>query len=744
MLKKRYLILLALMLVICILPQVTASETLDNVTYEDSGDILNQYSLDDAISQTDENDMHLSENGGYGTFADLEYQIVRKYALDLDKDYLFDEEDSDFSYEGIDIKHEIALNGNGHTIYGNTGRIFNVLPGVKEVKISNLIFKISYPPGIKDYNSIFVRDYGGAIYNQGELYLENCTFIDCHANHFGGAVYNSKGKDISLYVNNCTFLNTSVSRVGEIGNFGGAIISYSKLEVNDSRFYDCFARSGGAVYSFNESIISNCHFENNAATICGGAIMNVNTYICEVYNSSFYGNAAEYGGAMYSTIAINCSFAKNTANAKGGNNLYEGVIFNCTCENNDPRNFFGTVNSTGLYVKPGNLVFEKGGLDKSLDFDVLSNPGNEKVSSVWLDIKIADKLNHVSHYSLGSDEYGVVSIPLSDFANGTYKITVSFSNKLYNDSEETYTLNLGILKSTVSFSAGVAFEYGGSGSIFVTVEGGTVEEKNIRVLGQPNARITYANKVITISGLDVGTYTLQVETTPDENHFPTTGTVGINVKKAVAVIKASKLTVVLKKGTLWSVYLIDSKNNKPIANMQLTLQIFTGKKSKFVKVTTNANGVATFKTSGLSKGNHKVIVSATHPGYLFNTVTSSIKVIKPKQLTFKVQKRVNDNNGALISYIVKDKKTNKGINGVKINLLIYTGKKYKVIHLKSKKIKGKKETYNGAFGYSTNELSVGKHKVLIVPASIKYSGSAKTTMVINKIAKKQQAHSLKI
>ena len=94
----------------------------------------------------------------------------------------------------------------------------------------------------------------------------------------------------------------------------------------------------------------------------------------------------------------------------------------------------------------------------------------------------------------------------------------------------------------------------------------------------------------------------------------------------------------------------------------------------------------------------------------------------------------------MISYVVKDKKTKKGVNGIKIKLLIYTGKKVKTVTLKTKK-KGK---FNGAMGFATNELSVGKHKVVIVPASIKYSGSAKTTMIIKKAAKKKQSYSQKL
>ena len=76
--------------------------------------------------------------------------------------------------------------------------------------------------------------------------------------------------------------------------------------------------------------------------------------------------------------------------------------------------------------------------------------------------------------------------------------------------------------------------------------------------------------------------------------------------------------------------------------MEIALKIFTGKKFKTVTVKTNSKGIASFQTKKLSKGNHKVVVNGKHAGYNFNTVTTSIKVIKPKALKFKLKKKVDD------------------------------------------------------------------------------------------------------
>ena len=105
-------------------------------------------------------------------------------------------------------------------------------------------------------------------------------------------------------------------------------------------------------------------------------------------------------------------------------------------------------------------------------------------------------------------------------------------------------------------------------------------------------------------------------------------------------------------------------------------------------------------------------------------------------MKFKLQARTSDNNGAILSYIVSNKKTNKGINGIKIKFLIYTGKKYKTFVLKTKKIKGSTKIYNGAIGFATNEFSAGTHKVKILPYDLKYKGLATSSIVIKKSATK--------
>ena len=210
------------------------------------------------------------------------------------------------------------------------------------------------------------------------------------------------------------------------------------------------------------------------------------------------------------------------------------------------------------------------------------------------------------------------------------------------------------------------------------------------------------------------------------------------VEKTQATLKASKLTVAHKKSTKWSIKLTDSKG-KGISGKNILLKIYTSKKYKTATVKTDANGVAKYNTKKLSAGTHKIIASFVDDNYNCKDISSSVKVVKQTKIKI-IAKPSNMKDGSALSIMVLNKKTKKFINGVKLILKVYTGKKYKTIKLKTKKFSGVK----GVAGYATNQLSVGKHKVKITPQSFKYSGSKTTKIVIKKSAKKYPGWTVKL
>ena len=210
----------------------------------------------------------------------------------------------------------------------------------------------------------------------------------------------------------------------------------------------------------------------------------------------------------------------------------------------------------------------------------------------------------------------------------------------------------------------------------------------------------------------------------------TSSDVAPTVEKTKATLKASKATVAHKKSTKWSIKLTDS-NGKAIAGKTIALKVYTGSKYKTVKLTTNANGQATYNTKSLSAGTHKIVASFLDDAFDCKDISSSVKVVKQTKIKI-IAKPKSMKDGSVLTILVLNKKTKKFMNGVKLILKIYTGKKYKTIKLKTKKITGAK----GVAGYATNQLSVGKHKVKITPESFKYSGSKTTSLKIKKSAKK--------
>ena len=74
--------------------------------------------------------------------------------------------------------------------------------------------------------------------------------------------------------------------------------------------------------------------------------------------------------------------------------------------------------------------------------------------------------------------------------------------------------------------------------------------------------------------------------------------------------------------------------------------------------------------------------------------------------------------------VIKNKSTKKFINGVKVKVKVYTGKKYKSYILKTNK--------KGLIKLNTKKLKKGKHKVIITSANKNYSINAKSLIKIKR------------
>ena len=254
----------------------------------------------------------------------------------------------------------------------------------------------------KTYNTVFMKvddskfenNFGrtepGAINNCGILNVTDCTFTSNRAGQWAGAIH--------THSNAYTRIVHSDFTNNVAGWNGGALYSYSKLEVINSTFTNnsCHTSAGGGAigcsnYGSSYNItICNCTFEENAnlcgntnetpSTGTGGAISAMNNGILKVCDSTFVHNVAAFGQAIaaYSqgyispegnitegipkVIVSNNTFinhtltSSDTVELSGDYTLDNNTFINCHQENVGTNNRF--INCTPDYVNNVNGISE--------------------------------------------------------------------------------------------------------------------------------------------------------------------------------------------------------------------------------------------------------------------------------------------------------------------------------------------------------------------------------------------------
>ncbi|HSI83140.1 MAG TPA: choice-of-anchor Q domain-containing protein, partial [Candidatus Methylacidiphilales bacterium] len=205
----------------------------------------------------------------------------------------------------------VLISGSGFS--GNRsafgGGIFNTLTGTGAISISSSSFTT---------NTGAPSGSGGAMMNRvdgsASLIINGCTFTGNSAS-FGGGLFNWLYGNATMTVQDSTFQNNSTAYVnGE----GGALYNY--------------------IYNSAALTIRGSTFISNTADVLGGAISNAGSFAANtggsvmIFNSTFFGNTAVYGGAIYQTATTNSTLtidsstiAGNTATL-GGGGLYADIV----------------------------------------------------------------------------------------------------------------------------------------------------------------------------------------------------------------------------------------------------------------------------------------------------------------------------------------------------------------------------------------------------------------------------------
>lgn len=302
----------------------------------------------------------------------------------------------------IDITNSFFTNNSansGSINFGIGGAIYNLSGGT--INVDSTLFEGNYSGGASAYggaiangylssaistayinNSIFKNNYGvadpfgqgGAIYNNGNIEINNTQFIENHLQGssgsllLGGALYNSG----NMTVNSSSFDGNYFNEAAQMSVSGSAIANTGTLNIANSVFTnnksvigDGSVISGGTIYNANSATIEGSVFSNNESNggsqgtnIYGGVINNyTDSSTLVIKNSTFNSNVSvagegdrAWGGVIYNDgdATIENSTIENNS-ISGGNNttVQGGAIYNTAN---------GTVNIIGSNIENNKTV----------------------------------------------------------------------------------------------------------------------------------------------------------------------------------------------------------------------------------------------------------------------------------------------------------------------------------------------------------------------------------------------------
>ena len=248
--------------------------------------------------------------------------------------------------------------------------------------------------------------YGGAIYNNGNLTIQNCNFKNNSATS-GGAIYSGTTANLNIY--SSTFEDNVVT------NNGGAVFSYSYVGIYDSTF---IRNKGTGTYSTGGSIYINGNSDKYS-------VLNRN-----IFKDT---SVARQGGAIYLSYGnvTNCIFENASTTATGssyGGGAIYGSSFNL--KNNTMTN---CVAKSGN----GNYIFASSGFNGVVT--ILEGKTADITSSTFtLNATATDDMGHPIHggsYTFYLDDIRIGSASsVNGFINGTF-------SKLLDDGKYIVTVS---------------------------------------------------------------------------------------------------------------------------------------------------------------------------------------------------------------------------------------------------------------------------------------------------------------
>jgi len=236
---------------------------------------------------------------------------------------------------GPQIGNPFVINGD------NQYSVFTTYPGAYYFELNSITIINANNQGIS----------GAALYVDFNMTVKvrKCNFYYCVSGIDGGAIYN----DGNLSIENCTFAYDSAVSTGSCITNNSYL--YAK-KITASNNYS----NGGSICNFAVAVIDSSTFYDNYSPFAGAGVYSTGG-ITKTMNTTFLNNGAGYVGAYYNGLSaidtiLNCTFDKNYNVAGSGNVLadYSSMyIENCTFSKNVSGLEGGAlyVNDTNTHVK---------------------------------------------------------------------------------------------------------------------------------------------------------------------------------------------------------------------------------------------------------------------------------------------------------------------------------------------------------------------------------------------------------
>lgn len=284
------------------------------------------------------------------------------------------------TFESNAVRAVDAGNAFGGAIYLNSTSILslydstfnnNTVESLNQTATGGAIYTVSTATASLN-NTVFTNNrakQGGAIYNAGDISVNNTIFENNTASDNGGAVYNTGTGIIasSIFKSNET-TNTTGNSAG-----GGAVYNSGDLIISDSSFGTTdiadanIGAHGSAIFNTRNLVINKTLFENNTVTGWGaGTISNNNGGTVTVNNSIFKNLTTGWGGAAIHNenglINIKNSEFSNAQTGRGGAIFSNGTLSveNSVFSNNqtDTPQETASAQSGAVYVASGSANFK--------------------------------------------------------------------------------------------------------------------------------------------------------------------------------------------------------------------------------------------------------------------------------------------------------------------------------------------------------------------------------------------------